>query len=190
MKTIRLLPLAALLAVSATAQAGSFSYDYVEGAFGEVDVGAGANDGDAIYLGGAMGLDKQLGLLGSIGFVDYGNNADGMVLRGGGLFHTNLQKDLDLFATVELVYSTWDAPPGADDDDIGLAAAGGLRYAIKDNLQVSGKLTLVEVDPFDDGLGLSVEGRYYLDKQLSAAVGLASDAEFDGLFVNLRYDLK
>lgn len=190
MHSFRLLSLAALLAGATAAQAASFSYDYIEGGFGEIDVESPGNiDGDAIYLGGATSLDKQFGLLGSLGIIDY-DGADGMVLRGGGLFHTSLNKDLDLFGTLEAVYSTWDAPAGADDDDIGLAAAAGLRFAVQDNFHVEGKLTVTEVDPFDDGLGLAINARYYMDKQLSAAIGVASDAEYDGLFVNLRYNLK
>jgi hypothetical protein len=55
------------------------------------------------------------------------------------------------------------------DSDIGLAASAGLRFELQDNFQLEGKLTLTEVDPFDDGLGLQAGARYFLDKQLSAA---------------------
>lgn len=189
MNKFHVISLAALLATSAAANAANFNYNYVEGAFGEIDGDGWVDDGDAIYLGGAMELNKDFGLLGSVGLIDVGP-ADGTVLRGGGLFHTGINKDLDFVGTLELVYSTWDAPAGADDDDLGFAASGGVRYAVQDNFQLEGKLTLVEVDPFDDGLGLSFGARYFLNKQFSAAAGIANDAEFDGLWVNVRYDLK
>lgn len=178
MKTFRILSTAALLTASVGVQAGSFSYDYLEGSFGEID------EADVIYVGGAKSLDKQFGLIGSVGFADFGS-LDGMILRGGGLFHTPIQKDLDFVASVELVYVDYDI-----DDDIGLAAAGGVRYAIQDNFQLEGKITITEVDPFEDGLGLLLNARYYMNKQLSADVGVASDAEFDGLFLGVRYDFK
>ncbi|MFP5384389.1 MAG: hypothetical protein ACLGHG_10000 [Gammaproteobacteria bacterium] len=190
MNFLRILPVAALLAASASVQAGNFSYDYLEGSFGELD-----RDADAIYLGGAMSLDTQFGLLGSLGIIDY-PGGDGMVLRGGGLFHKSVQQNLDLFGTLELVYSDFEYGPvgpfgqKVSDDDLGLAAAVGLRFELQDNFHLEGKLTLTEVDPFDDGLGLSANARYYMDKQWSAALGVASDAEFDGLFLNLRYNLK
>lgn len=188
MNSFRILSIAALLAVSAGASAANFSYDYLEGSFGELD-----SDADAIYLGGAMGMNSQFGLLGSVGLIDF-NGGDGTVLRGGGLFHTSLNKDLDFFGTLELVYTDFEVNipgPGTwNDNDTGFAAAAGLRYAVQDNFQVEGKLTVVEVDPFDDGLGLSAGARYYMNKQLSAAAGIASDAEFDGIWINLRYDLK
>lgn len=189
MNTFRILSLAALMAATGAAQAGPFSYNYIEGAFGEIDGGGWNDDGDAIYLGGAMELDKQFGLLGSLGLIDFGP-ADGTVLRGGGLFHTPINKDLDFVGTLELVYSDWDVNGAGSDDDLGFAASGGVRYAVQDNFQIEGKLTVVEVDPYDDGLGLSVGARYFMNKQLSAAAGIANDAEFDGIWINLRYDLK
>lgn len=189
MNRLQAIPFALLLAASAGTQAATFSYDYLEGGFGEVDIEEYADvEGDIIQFGGAMSLNKQFGFVGGLGIVDY-DGTDGNTLRGGGLFHTELNKDLDLFGTVELVYSTWDAASG-DDDDVGLAASAGLRYAMQDNFHLEGKLTVVEVDPFDDGLGLMAGARYYIGSQLSAAAGFASDAEYDGIWVNIRYNLK
>lgn len=191
MKRFRILPLAALMMASVGAQAAGFSYDYVEASLGEYD------SLDGFYVGGAMGLNPQFGLLGSFGMLDDGP-VDVTVIRGGGLFHTELQKDLDLFATLEIVYADYEARVcmpffgcvTGGDDDMGFAAAGGVRYAVQDNFQLEGKLTLTEVDPFDDGLGISLNGRYYFNQQFSGALGVASDAEFDGIYLNARYDLK
>ncbi|MFZ5757117.1 MAG: hypothetical protein ACOY3X_09455 [Pseudomonadota bacterium] len=186
MKTLQTLSLATLLAASVGAQAAGFSYDYLEGGFGELD------EADAIYLGGAKSLGKEFGLTGALGLIDF-DGGDGTVLRGGGLFHTPIQKDLDFVGTLELVFSDFevDLPGGSvSDDDLGFAAGAGVRYSVQDNFQLEGKLVLVEVDPFDDGLGISLNARYYMNRQLSAAVGVADDADYDGLYVNLRYDLK
>lgn len=175
----------ALALATGTAQAATFSYDYIEGGFGEV---SDAGDADGIYLGGAKSIDSQFGLLGSLGIIDY-SGGDGLVLRGGGLFHKELQSNLDLVGTLELVYSDYEFGPFSD-SDIGLAASAGLRFELQDNFQLEGKLTLTEVDPFDDGLGLQAGARYFLDKQLSAAAGIASDTEYDGIWINIRYQLK
>ncbi|MFP5441854.1 MAG: hypothetical protein ACLGHJ_10200 [Gammaproteobacteria bacterium] len=190
MKRFRILPLAALMVASVGAQAAGFSYDYVEASLGEYD------SLDGFYVGGAMGLNEQIGLLGSVGMFDDGP-FDVTVIRGGGLFHTNLQKDLDLFASLEIVYADFEVQVcglgncfGASDDDLGFGAAGGLRYAVQDNFQLEGKLTLTESDAFDSDLGISLNGRYYFNKQFSGALGIASDAEFDGVYLNARYDLK
>lgn len=182
MKMFRVLPLAGLMLASAGAHAAGLSYDYVEGSLGEYD------DLDGIYVGAAKSLDKQFGIIGALGLLDDGP-VDVTVLRAGALFHTPIQKDLDFVATLELVYADWDAGSFGD-DDIGFAASGGVRYAVQDNFQLEGKLTVTEVDPFEDGLGISLDGRYYFNPQFSGAIGLASDAEFDGLFLNVRYDFK
>lgn len=186
----RLLSATLLTAAVGVTHAAPFSYDYIEAGFGEVDLRGGGADGDIIYLGGAKTLDAQFGILGALGIADYPGGGDGMVLRGGGFFHKPLNPDLDLFANIELVFSDYDLGPGFDDDDLGIAAAAGLRYAVQDNFQLEGKLTLVEVDPFEDGLGVALAARYFLSKELSAAAGVASQAEYDGIFINLRYQLK
>ena len=185
MKTIRILSAVALLAASAAASAANFSYDYLEGGFGELD-----NDGDVIQFGGSKGMDKAWGVLGSIGFADFGGNADGTVLQGGGFMHSAINTDADFYANIRLVYAEWDAPAGFDDNDIGFAAAGGIRYQIQDNFHVEGELSTYQLDPFDDGLGLKIAARYFFDKQISVAGGVASKGDYDGIFVGVRYDLK
>lgn len=182
--------LASLLLSAGAANAGDFSYDYVEAGFGEID-----RDADVIYLGGAMSLDQQFGLIGSLGLVDF-DQGDGTVLRAGGLFHTELQPKLDLVATLELAWSDYEVNPRGfpggtvSDDDLGFIASGGVRFELTEEVELEGKLTLTEVDPFDDGLGMQAAARYYMTPEFSAAVGLANDADFDGLFINARYNLK
>ncbi len=176
------LALASAVAGAATAnkKTSSISYDYVEGSFGEYDDA----DADVLYLGGAMGIDKQFAVLGSLGLID-ANGFDITVLRGGALFHVPVEKNFDVFGALELAWVDTDF-----DNDLGFIATGGARFKVQDNFELEGKLTMTEVDPFDDGLGFAVSGRYFLNKQLSAAVGIASETEFDGLWVNLRYNLK
>lgn len=195
MKSIRILPLAAaLLSVSMGAQAqndtqattSGFSYDYVEGSFGEYDVARGV-DGSAIYLGGSKSLDRNWGLLGSVGFLDFDGGVDGTVLQGGGFLHTPINSDADFVGTARLLYVDIDG----GDDEIGVFLSGGVRFAVQDNFHLEGEIDLIENDAIeDDGLGIKIDGRYYFNKQFSGAVGLANDSEFDGLFVNVRYDLK
>lgn len=190
---MKILSATALLAFASTTQAASPNYSYIEGSFGELD-----GDASAVYVGGSMALDRKLAFVGALGVTDY-DIGNGLVVRGGGLYRKSLQRELDVYGSLELVYSDYDYRwPGigagtwasGSDQDIGLVATVGMRWMLQDNFEVAGKLTLTEVDPFEDGLGLGVSARYYLDRQLSAAAGIASDTEFDGIFVNLRYDLK
>lgn len=187
----------AIAGAAASQKTSSISYDYVEGSFGELD------EADAIYLGGAMGIDKQFAVVGSLGIID-ADFVEATVLRGGALFHIPVEKNFDVFGALELAWTDYETPsttivmppfapvtvPGGGDNDIGFIATGGARFKVQDNLELEGKLTMMEVDPFDDGIGITVGGRFFIDKQLSFAGGFASDAEFDGLWINLRYNLK
>lgn len=186
MNNFRMLSLSALLAASAGAQAANFSYDYVEGSFGELQGNA-----DAIYLGGSMAMDKTWGLLGNVGFGNASGNVDGTTIQGGVFFHTPLNNEADFYGNARIVYAKWDTPFG-NADDLGVQAVGGIRYAVQDNFHLEGEIGLYEVDPgfTDTGLGVKVDARYYMNKQLSAAAGVASDLDYDGIFVGLRYNLK
>lgn len=190
---MKVLSAAAVLVLAGTAQAASPGYSYLEGSFGELD-----GDASAVYVGGSMALDRKLAFVGALGVTDF-DVGNGLVLRGGGLYRKPIQREFDLYGSLELVYSRYDYRwPGigagtwasGSDSDIGLVATAGLRWMLQDNFEVAGKLTLSEVDPFEDGLGLGASARYFIDRQLSAAAGIASDAEFDGIFVNLRYELQ
>lgn len=73
--------LAAALALTASAaHAAPFSYDYVEGGFGEID------EADALFLKGSKALDKNLYMLGGAYVIDE-NEADGFYLEGGVGYH-------------------------------------------------------------------------------------------------------
>lgn len=183
----RLLPVLALVVVSPAALAASFSYDYLELGFGEVHP-----DGDGLYAGGALSLDKRFGVQGSLGILDY-KGGDGSVVRVGGFLHKPLHRSLDLFATGELVATDFDyvrkSGARASDTDWGLALSGGIRYELQDNVHFETKVLVTEVEPYDDGIGLSVGGRFLLDRTFSVAAGIASDTEYDGLWLNLRMNL-
>lgn len=183
-RTLLALPLAL---ASSGALAATFSYDYLELGFGEVHP-----DGDAVYAGGALSLDKRFGAMGSVGLLDY-NGGDGNVIRVGGFFHKPQHRSLDIFATGELVATDFEfvRKSGArvSDTDWGLALSGGIRYVLLDNVQFEGKVLVTDVEPYDDGIGLSVGGRLLLDRTFSVAAGIASDTEYDGLWLNLRMNL-
>lgn len=195
MNTFRILSLSALLAVSAGAQAaattthtapqsGSFSYDYVEASFGELD-----HDANALYVGGALSMDKNWGLTGNIGSASAPHDVNAITLQGGAFFHTPLNKQADFYGRALVDYVDVNHGGG---NDLGIEAAAGIRFAVQDNFDLEGELGVYQVDPgfTDTGLGIKVDARYFLNKQVSAAVGVASQLDFDGLFVNVRYNFK
>lgn len=174
--------LAGAIALTAgAAQAAPFSYDYVEGGFGEVD------SGESIFLGASKSLDQNLFVLGNIYAVDFDRGVDGVYVEGGLGYHVPLSPQADFFTTAQLLYANFDVPRG-NDDDLGGIARAGLRFAPVEKVELEGSVALSSNDfLIDDGLGFSASARYHFDPRLSAALGFSSETELDGAFVNVRY---
>lgn len=170
---------AALALMASAAHAAPISYDYVEGGFGEID------EADALFLGGSKSLDKNLFMLGSAYVIDE-NNFDGFILEGGLGYHLPLNSQTDLFFNGQLLYVDVDTPFGGE-DDLGAILRAGVRYMPAEKIELEGSLAASSNDLIDDGLGVSVSGRYHFTPQFSGAVGLHSDAELDGVSVSVRY---
>jgi len=174
----------AIALVAGAASAAPFSYDYVEGGFGEVD------SGDSIFVGASKSLDKNLYVLGNVYAVDFDHGVNGAYLEGGLGYHVPLSAQADFFANAQLLYSRFDMPHGKDDDFGGIARAG-VRLAPVAKLELEGSVALSS-NKFlvNDGLGFSASARYHIDPRLSAAIGYSSNTELDGAFINVRYALK
>lgn len=184
---MRISHLAGLLALCAgAANASSFSYDHVEGGFGELD------EFDGLFVRGSVGLDNNLYVLGGVYLADE-KNVDALMLQGGLGYHMPLSKQADLYFNGQLLYVEADAP-GGDEDDLGVILRSGLRFMPVEKVELEGVLAFSSNDVLelanDDGLGLEVYGRYHFNPQLSTALGLHSDTELDGISLSLRYNFK
>lgn len=177
--------LAGALALSAgIASAETFSYDYLEGGYGEVD------EGDSLFIGGSKSLDKNLYVLGSAYALDFDGDVNGMYVEGGLGYHVPMTPQADFFVTGQLLYANLNHVRG-DDDDLGGIARAGLRFMPVDKLELEGSLALSSNDFLvDDGFGVSASARYYIDPRFSAAIGYSADTELDGFFLNARYSFK
>jgi len=182
----------ALLLAASTASAANFNYTY-----GEIGYGEGPADGDGIFFGGAVDLQQGFGLIGSYYALDYdggrwAEDGDFDIFTVGLQFHTALNNQADFVGSVQLINADADCEAfGTDycDDENGLLLRGGIRFAIQQNLQLEGDLSYNTNDYWDDDeLGIKAGLRFYADRQLSIAFGVASDQELDGLYVSGRYD--
>lgn len=177
----------ALLLATTAASAADFNYTY-----GELGFGEGPGDGDGLFFGGAVDLQQGFGIVGAYYALDFerGNVDDGDldIFTIGVQFHTPLNNQADFVGSVQLINAEVDWGYG-DEDDTGLLLRGGIRFAIQQNLQLEGDLSYNTNDFWeDDELGIRAALRFYADRQLSIAGGVASDQELDGLFVSGRYD--
>lgn len=191
----------AMVLASATANAAGFGYSYLELGFGETD-SAGENDGDALFFGGAAQIQRGLSVLGSYYTLDLDDGFDGEIFTGGLQFNTPIGARTDFVGSVQLIYAEveWDRAvrvgryyidyDKGSVDDTGLLLRGGVRHSVQQNLQLEGDVTYNTNDLWeDDEVGIRGAVRFYADRQLSVAVGVASDQELDGLFISGRYDL-
>lgn len=183
---------ASLLAVamglsSLAAAADSFSYNYIEGGFGELD-GGDFDDGEALFVRGAYDIANNIGLVGGV-YLGEIEDTDVTALEIGAQFHQTIQSNLSFHAGVRLFHLEVEAGAG-EEDDTGFIVNAGLRFQVQPKLQLEGDVKYLSNDLMDDdGLGLEAGVRYYLNPQLSIAGGLAVDTEFDGLVLGVRYDL-
>jgi hypothetical protein len=177
---------AALLGLGINAASAAFSYDYVEGGFGEID------EADSLFLNASKSIDKNLHVLGGVAMVDSGisipgYDGDGFYVEGGLGYAMPLTPQADFFANAQVLYANFDVP--GEDDDIGGIARAGLRFIPLDKVELEGSAAMSSNDfLIDDGFGLSASARYYFDPRLSAAVGWSRDTELDGAFLSVRYN--
>lgn len=182
--------LAGVLGLSASVSHAAFSYNYVEGGFGEID------DGEALFIGGSQQINQNLFVLGSLYSVDpninlgiTGYDGKGFYAEAGLGWSMPLAPQADFFATGQILYADLDLP--VDGDDLGAVARAGLRYSPVSQIELEGSAALSDNDLLiDDGFGLSASARYYFMPQLSAAIGYSMDTELDGAFINVRYNLR
>lgn len=178
------------LGASAAASAADFKYNYVEAGFAELD-----GDGDALFVQGAYDIAPNIGLVGGLFLGDYDPNVDLTGLEFGIQYHQTLKSNLAFHTGIKLLHieKEFDHPvwnTGREEDDTGFIANAGLRFKVQPKIELEGDIKYSSNDiMLDDGIGIQVAGRFYLNNQFSIAPGLAMDTEFDGLFVGVRYDL-
>lgn len=189
----------AIMLASTTANAAGFGYSYLELGFGEAGTVNG-DDGDALFFGGAAQLQRGLGVIGSFYTADFGRHADGEIFTAGLQFNTPIGGKTDFVGSVQLINAEveWESSEcywldrdcKYSVDDTGLLLRGGIRHLVQQNLQLEGDVSYNTNDLWeDDEVGIKAGVRFYADRQLSVAVGVASDQELDGVFISGRYDL-
>lgn len=178
--------LAGFLGLCATgASAASSPNHFLEAGVGEVD------EGNALFIGGSMGVSPNVFVLGRAYAVDSGidipgYDGKGFYLEGGLGYVLPVAPKLDAFANAQILYANLDVP--GDDNDVGYITRVGARYEAMSNIDLEGAVAYSSNDLLlDDGVGFSADARYRFTPALSAGIGWAQDTELDGAFLNVRY---
>jgi opacity protein-like surface antigen len=173
-----------LLALPGISQA-QFNYTHVDLSFVDIDLdgGPGSLDGDGFAFSGAYTITDGFFVGGSYTDADFDFGIDGEIIRiTGGYFHP-LQDgtgngQLDFVATLSFVDVDLSTGPFSAGND-GLALAGGVRYAVNEEIEVDAMVEFVDMDTGGSDTGFELRGRYYLNDEfaVSAQVDLAKDIE-------------
>ena len=181
---LRSVLLTALLALSASATAQDFDYNYLTLGYQRVtlDDGSFDVDGDGIGLNGSLELNENFTIFAGYGMAEFeeqGIEVDADTLSIGIGWHTPLADNVDLVTGLSYEYIDISALGfGVDDNGIGLGV--GLRFAASDRMEVSGGVDYVDYsDGGDDttfGLGFLYGVTDNVDVGLSGEWGDDSSA--------------
>ena len=152
----------ALLALSASAAAQDFDYNYLSLGYERVtlDDGTFDVDGDGIGLNGSFEIGESFFVFGGYGMAEFeeaGIEVDADTLSIGLGWHTALSNEVDFVAGLSYEYIDLSAL-GISVDDNGIGLGVGLRFAASDAIEVNGGIDYVDYsDGGDDttfGLGM------------------------------------
>lgn len=182
---------AAAMTLPLVANAGDFSYRYVDLAFipsAEIDVGNFDVDGDGFQLRGALPVYQNFFVLAeylNLSF-DQGIDSSRWMIGAGG--HWPINNTLDVIARAGIVNYEVEVGP-FDDDDNGLFVGGRLRAKVTPQIELEGGLEHFNVDLGDlgDETYLVAEGRYNFTPQLVAGVLLNVGGDTTLLGLQGRY---
>jgi hypothetical protein len=151
----------ALLALSASATAQDFDYNYLSLGYQRVNLDDGTFDvdGDGLGLEGSFEVGESFFIFGGYGMAEFeeqGITVDVDQATVGLGWHTELSDNVDFVTGLSYEYIDVSALGlGVDDNGIGLGV--GLRYAASDNIEINGGVDYVDYsDGGDDttfGLG-------------------------------------
>lgn len=177
------------LGISSPLYAKDFSYNYVELGVADVEVGDSDNDGDYIYGGGAMTLNPDVFIRGSLGSVDFDPGEADVVSLGVG-HPMSLSQRSDLVLAVD--YSNIDPDRGGSDTDT-LTASAMSRTWLTNNIEgnLYGGLAYADYDRGDDsGAVLGAGIRLHVTPQVSVAAdfrrSFVGDLDTDGIGISGR----
>ena len=162
-----------LIALSATAGAEGFDYDYFSAGYGVIDFDEIGVDGNGYAIAGSVSIAPKLHL-----FAGYeGGNLDfdvEVTTWGAGIgYNTSLSDRTDAYARLSYEYIEVDVPLGGSADDNGLGFGVGLRFAASDRLELDAGINYVDYGDAGDDTGFAAGGLYNFTD--SFALGLAAE---------------
>ncbi len=182
---------AAVLGCPFAAQAGDFSYTYVDVAYVNTDPDGIGEDLDGLALRGSLGITDDVFIFASYAdqgadFGPFDIDLETYELGGGYAWHVS--PTLDVYGKIS--YVSAEASGGgfsADDDGFGLAA--GMRGWVMDKLELEGALRYVDLSDSGDDTTFVAAGRYHFTEAFAAGLEaeIGDDATTYGIGVRFSF---
>ncbi len=185
----------ALLALSATAAAEDFSYNYVSFGYGNTDFDTGRGgqidnfnaDGDGFVLSGAVEITDQIHAFASYDSADLGSNVDISRWSAGIGYNTSISDVTDMYARISYESFEIDLPLFGSIDDSGYGFAVGMRYAATDAVELNAAINYVDYGDFGDDTALEIGGLYELSDVFSLGLSAEFGDDFSAWALSGRY---
>ncbi|HEX9853049.1 MAG TPA: outer membrane beta-barrel protein [Woeseiaceae bacterium] len=140
-----------LFAFSATAAAEGFSYNFIQGSYGQIEFDEIDVDGDGFGIEGSVALSDRFHLFGGYSTADLDFGVDVSQLEAGVGFNTPISDTVDFVASLAYVSAEVDAPGFGSVDDSGYGLGAGLRAMLTPLLEVNGGIQYVDFGDDSDG---------------------------------------
>jgi opacity protein-like surface antigen len=159
-----------LLALSATASAEEFDYNWLGFGYGTIDFDDANVDGNALGIDGSFAFHPDFHAFASYAAADLDFGFDSTSFDLGVGYNTSLSDVVDAYARLSFEYLEFEGPGGGSNDDNGYGFAVGMRFAATEQLELEGAIEYVDFSDFGDDTALVLGGLYSFTPQF--AVGL------------------
>lgn len=171
------------------AGAGNFSYTFVEGGYGQVDVDDADIDGDVWGIGGSYGVTELVHVYANYAYTDYDDfNADGNSWGAGLGVSVPVGDKADFIGEAGYVYAEIDTAFGDADDD-GYSLSIALRGRPVDQFELQGGVTYADLDDTGDDTTFFAGGRYYFTESFAFGAGYSAGDDVSAWSLTLRWEL-
>lgn len=192
--TSGLLASAALTGQAAAQAGGGFSYTFIEGGLASQEYNAGRKDQDLLgtQLVGSLALAPGLFAVADYEYLNDDLSTTSASIGPGA--HLPAAAGLDFYATVTLEYLEYDWDDRNSEDDTGLGATAGFRYALMERTEINGEIEYIDIDEVtgDELLNLYATALYEIAPRIEGVGELrindAGEGDNLGALIGARYN--
>jgi len=156
-----------LVALSASARAADFDYNYISLGYGQVDFDNPGVDGDGFGIDGSYAISDDFHVFAGYTAADLDFGIDATTLSAGIGYNGALSEVVDLVARLSYEYVELDASGFGSVDDNGLGLGVGLRFAASDELELNAGINYIELSDSGNDTGFEAGGLYNLTDAFS-----------------------